>query len=339
MGRFDEETSGLEKAAVILVQLGQEYAAPVLSSMEPSQIEELVAEVARLNTLDPEFTDQVIHEFIDYANQYRYAGAGGLGLARELLHEGLGSEKARDVMERLEASIAEQPFQFMRRMEGKQLISFLSDEHPQTIALVLAHLPAELASSVLTSLRSSLQGEVAQRIATMGRTSPEITRRIEVILHRRMSALVQSSDTSVVGGLEPLVGMIARADRTAERVVLESLEERDPNLAEAVRAQMFLFEDIVYLDNRAIQQVLREVTPNDLATALKGVQPEVRDKITGNLSTRAAENLLDELEVLGRVRISVVEEAQAKIVVISRRMEDKGEIIVQRGGAADEFVV
>jgi flagellar motor switch protein FliG len=142
-----------------------------------------------------------------------------------------------------------------------------------------------------------------------------------------------------VGGLEPLVGMIARADRTAERVVLESLEERDPNLAEAVRAQMFLFEDIIYLDNRAIQQVLREVTPIDLATSLKGVAPEVRDKITGNLSTRAAENLLDELEILGRVRISVVEEAQAKIVAIIRRMEDKGEIDVQRGGSSDEFVV
>lgn len=332
-----EELTGLRKAAILLVQLGQASAARLLSEMNEGEMEELVAEIARLQHVDASVADAVVQEFFETATAHRHASQGGMAYARELLEEGLGSERAREVMERLEAAFSEMPFQFLRRTDARQLLSFLQDEHPQTIALVLAHLPAEQASLVLSNLASALQADVAYRIAAMDRTSPDIVRRVEQILHRRMSSVLQPGDLSVVGGVEPLIEIINRSDRVTERLILDGLEMLSPALAEQVRSLMFLFEDIVTLDDRSVQAVLREVEPADLATALKGVRPDVREKVTSNLSSRAAENLVEEIELLGPMRISAIEEAQAKIVRVIRTLEESGQIVVRRGDD-DQFV-
>ena len=331
------ELTGLHKAAILLVQMGQEQASRVLSQMHESEMEELVAEIARLQHISADTAEVVVKEFAELAVAHRYASRGGLGYARDLLEESLGYDRARDVMSKLEAAISELPFQFLRRTDVRQLISFLQDEHPQTIALVLSHLSSEQAALVLANLPSSLQADVAHRIAAMDRTSPTIVRQVEGILHRRMSSILQPTEMSSVGGLDPLVDIITRSDRTTERFILEGLEKIDPTLAEAIRAQMFLFEDIVSLDNRSVQVVLRDVDMADLALALKGVRVDVRDKIMANLSTRAAENLLEEIDLLGQVRMSAVEEAQAKIVRVIRSLEDSGQIVIQRGDD-DQFV-
>lgn len=328
---------GLRKAAILLVQLGQDKASRVLAELREGEMEELVAEIARLQTVESDIADSVLSEFFEMAVARKYVAQGGLSFARDLLEDSLGSERAREVMGRLEASISELPFQFLRRTDARQLLSFLQDEHPQTIALVLAHLSADQASLVLSNLQPMLQADVAHRIAVMDRTSPDIVRKVETILQRRMSSVLQPTDLSTVGGLEPLIEIINRSDRATERMILDGLEGRDPELAEQVRAHMFMFEDIIGLDDRSVQAVLREVDTAELATALKGVRPDVRDKVLKNLSERAAENLNEEIELLGPVRVSVVEEAQAKVVRVIRRLEESGQIVVRRGDD-DDFV-
>ncbi|MFA7324602.1 MAG: flagellar motor switch protein FliG, partial [Candidatus Nanopelagicales bacterium] len=332
-----DELTGLRKAAILMVQLGQENASKVLGAMHEGEMEELVAEIARLQNVEAHVADAVVEEFVETATARRYVSQGGLGYARELLEEGLGSERAREVMGRLEAAISEMPFQFLRRTDARQLLSFLQDEHPQTIALVLAHLSAEQASQVLSNLNPGLQGDVAHRIASMDRTSPDIVRKVEQNLQRRMSSVLQPAELSTVGGLEPLVEIINRSDRPTERLILDALEALDAGLAEQVRSMMFLFEDIVTLDDRSVQTLLREVDTVELATAIKGVRADVRDKVLSNLSTRAAQNLTEEIELLGPVRISAVEEAQANIVRIIRQQEESGQIVVRRGDD-DQFV-
>jgi flagellar motor switch protein FliG len=229
------------------------------------------------------------------------------------------------------------PFGFLQKADPRQVLSFVQDEHPQTIALVLAHMPATLASQILSGLAGELQADVAHRIAVMDRTSPDIIRQVEATLERKLSSVLQPSDLSAVGGLQPLVDIINRADRATERLIMEGLAARNPELAEEVRSKMFMFEDIVTLDDRGVQLVLRQVETGDLATALKGVRDDVREKVTRNLSERAAENLLDEIETLGAVRLRQVEEAQAKIVQVIRTLEESGQIMIRRGDD-DEFV-
>ena len=329
--------TGLRKTAILLVQLGQEAASKVLAAMREQEVEEVMAEVVRLQSVDVEEAKAVLDEFHQMAKARSYIAQGGFGLAQELLEGTLGSEKAKEILARLQAAVAEMPFQFLHRADPRQLLSFLQDEHPQTIALVLAHMTAEQASIVLSGLSPALQADVAHRIAKMDRTSPDAIRQVEQVLQRKLSSVLQPTEMSAVGGLDPLVEIINRADRATERLILEGLEGRDPELAEEVRSKMFMFEDITGLDDRAIQLVVREVETSDLATALKGVADGVRDKIMRNLSQRAAENLADEIELLGPVRLRTVEEAQAKVVHAIRSLEEAGSIVVRRSGD-DEFV-
>jgi flagellar motor switch protein FliG len=332
-----EEVSGLRKAAILLIQIGQDNANRVLSQMRETEVEELVAEIMRLQRVDADTADSVVDEFHNLISARGFVSQGGVGFARELLETGLGVEKAGEILSRLEAAITEMPFQFMRRADPRQLLSFLQDEHPQTIALVLAHLPSDQASGVLSGFAPELQTDVAHRIAVMDRTSPDAVRRVESVLERRMSSILQPTETTTVGGVQPLIDIINRADRTTERLILESLETLDPTLAEEVRSRMFLFEDIVTLDDKSVQTVLRQVETNDLATALKGVRADVRDKVMKNLSERASETLAEEIEMLGPVRLRSVEEAQAKVVQVIRQLEESGQVVVSRGGN-DEFV-
>jgi flagellar motor switch protein FliG len=263
--------------------------------------------------------------------------AGGYEMARELLVTTVGLERAEEIMSRVAATMVELPFHTLHTLDPRQIVSVLSDEHPQIIAMVLAHLPATLAAQVLTSLPAALQATVAHRIAVMDRTSPELIRNVENGLERRLSTFGVSSTLSAVGGVRPLVEIINRADRSTERLILEGLEERDPSLALEVRNEMFTFEDIASLDDRAIQLVLRQVPPSELAPALKGVKESVRTKLMQNLSERAALDLAEELEMLGPVRISVVEEAQDKVIAMVRDLEASGQIVISRGDK-DQFV-
>jgi len=331
-------TKGLRKTAVLLIQLGKERASEVLSHLSPEEVEAISGEIARLAYVSGDESDQVMGEFRDLLTARAHIAKGGLEYARELLQGSLGEDRAAEVIERLQAAAVQMPFQFLHRADPAQLRSFIADEHPQVIALVLAHMTADKASLVLSGLPPEQQAQIAHRIAVMDRTSPEIVHVVETTLERKLSSMLQPAEMSRVGGLDPLVNIINRSDRSTERQIVEGLEALDTSLADEVKSRMFMFEDIVMLDDRSVQQVLREVEGSDLALALKGV-PEgaVRNKITGNLSERAAENLLEEVELLGPVRLTQVEEAQQGIIRTIRQLEEQGQIMVRRGGD-DEFV-
>lgn len=332
-----EEITARYKAAVIVAQLGPDVAKPVFAQMQSEEIQELASEVARLREVDPALALEIIREFVTFAASTRLAGTGGLDVARELLEQVFDEAEAADMFEQLESSIAEAPFHFMRKMDPSQIISFIKDEHPQIIAVVLAYLPPDLSSSVLASLQDEAQGIVAERIGMMGRVNPDAVRLVENILQRKMSNVLVATESSYIGGIEPLIGIIQRTDRQTEKVLLEAIEERDPKLAETIRANLFLFEDIAKIDDRSVQVILREVSPMDLAMSLKGVSEDVHEKVLRNLSRRAADMLQEELELMGRVRRSSVDEAQGKVVAIIRRLEDRGDIELSVGGA-DDFV-
>lgn len=329
---------GVRKAAVLLIQLGKDRAAQVMSHLSDAEVEAISAEIARLDAVTADETSQVLSEFHDLATAHAHVTQGGFGFAQQLLEQSLGPERAKEIMERLHAAAVQMPFQFLHRADPAQLRGFIADEHPQVIALVLAHMAADKASLLLSGLPAHQQAVVAHRIAVMDRTSPEIVRTVESILERKLSSMLQPAEVSRVGGVDPLVNIINRSDRPTERQIVEGLEGLDPSLADEVKSRMFMFEDIVGLDDRSVQQVLRQVDTADLALALKGVSESVRTKITSNLSERAAENLLDEVEMLGAVRLAQVEEAQQGVIRTIRQLEEQGQIMVRRGND-DEFVV
>jgi flagellar motor switch protein FliG len=329
--------TGKQKAAILVLQLGREESARVLGRLSEEDLEDLSAEIAHMGNVSGAVSAAVLGEFAGMLASTPATTRGGIDLARELLLATVGESRAGEMLERMSKSFVELPFAFMQNLDPRQIVSFLADEHPQTMALVLAHLPAGLASHVLTGLGGELQADVAHRIAVMDRTSPELIRQVESSLERRLSSLGVASDLSAVGGVRPLVEIINRADRGTEKLILEGLEQLDPELAEQVRSQMFMFEDLVSLDDRAIQLVLRQVQTNDLATALKGVPDAVRTRVLQNMSERAALTLAEEMDLLGPIRVHVVEEAQASIVRIIRELEESGQIVVSRGDE-DAFV-
>jgi flagellar motor switch protein FliG len=331
-----KELPGLRKAAVFLAQLTKEEAGAVLAQLRPSEVEKLTTELMRLQGVGAEDVDDVLTEFHTLMQARRFVGTGGVDFAREVLAAGLGEERAEGILSRLNVVYTELPFASLRNSDVRQLVTFLKDEHPQVIALVLAHLPAVQSAEVLSNFNPDQQADVAYRIALMDRTAPEMVRMVEEELGRRMGSLLAYQDMATVGGVETLVEIINRSARPTERSILEWLENSDPELAERIRSQMFVFEDIV-TDDRSLQLVLRDVEANDLATALKGVRQDVRDKVVRNLSERAGENLLEEIELLGPVRSRTVEEAQAKVVAVIRTLEEQGVLTISRGGE-DDFV-
>ncbi|HEX8497734.1 MAG TPA: flagellar motor switch protein FliG [Actinomycetales bacterium] len=331
--------TGPQKVAVLIMQLGRESSAAILSQLRESEIEEVASEIVRLRSVQPEIVDDVLREFQESMSSGLSAGSGGgLEVAHDLLAATFGEEHASAVLDRLAKAHAKDPFGFLAEAEPRTLMSFLAGEHPQIVAVVLAHLQLDQSSVIMSGLVPETQAEVAHRIGTMERTNPEMVRVIAETLERQTSSvLTPGRSATVVGGVQPLVDLINRADPGTERVILESLEKRDPKLAEAVRAKLFVFEDITTLEDRGVQMVLRQVESNDLAVALKGVSDVVRDKVLGNVSDRARENLLEEIELLGPTRVSAVEESRAKIVQVIRSLEESGQIMLRRGGD-DEFV-
>jgi flagellar motor switch protein FliG len=331
-------TLGTRKAAILLIQLGRERAATVLDKLSETEVEAISSEIARLESISSTESGEVLREFRDLLTARGHIAQGGLGFAREMLEQSLGAERAAEIIERLNAAAVKMPFQFLRGADPAQLRSFIAGEHPQVIALVLAHMSADKASLLLSGLPPEQQAVVAHRIAVMDRTSPEIIRAVESTLERKLSSVLEPAEMSRVGGVDPLVNIINRSDRSTERQIVEGLEALDATLADEVRSRMFMFEDIVNLEDRSVQLVLRNVETGQLALALKGVAEPVRQKITSNLSERAAENLLEEVEILGAVRLTQVEEAQQAIIRSIRELEEQGQIMVRRGNE-DDFVV
>jgi flagellar motor switch protein FliG len=330
------QLTGAQKAAIFLLQMGKERSAKVLQALKEQEVEELLTEIARLEGVDANVADSVLDEFRDLAAARRYFTQGGMSFAAEVLEASMGSGKARDVLDRLSASLIELPFEFLRRADPRQVLTYLQDEHPQTITLVLAHMHPDHAAMVLGGLPEALQSDVAHRLATMDRTSPDVISLVEEVLERRLSSVIQTSDFASAGGVQPLVEILNRSDRATERLILEGLETRDIELAEEVRSRMFVFEDIVGLDDRSVQLILRQVDSKELAVALKGVAPNVRDKIMRNMSERASSNLAEEIELLGPMRLKTVEEAQGAVVRVIRALEEAGQIVVSRSN--EEFV-
>ena len=328
---------GLQKAAILLIALGPERSAGIFKHLKEDEIEELTLEIANTRSVTPQVKEDVINEFYEVCLAQQYIAEGGITYARDLLEKALGSEKAMDVIGKLTASLQVKPFEFVRKTDATQLINFIQDEHPQTIALILSYLAPQQAAMIVSALPPERQADVARRIAVMDRTSPDIIKEVEKVLESKVASLV-NQDYTIIGGVDAVVEILNTVDRSTERHIMETLETEEPELAEEIRKKMFVFEDILLLDDRAIQRVLRDVENNDLAVALKNANEEVQGKILNNVSKRLAVMIKEDMEFMGPVRMKDVEEAQQKIVNIIRKLEDSGEIVISRGGG-DEIVV
>jgi flagellar motor switch protein FliG len=323
--------SGIAKAAGLLVALGPKASAKVLTQLKESEIEALTVQVAKLDRLTEQELDAVVDECHQISLAQRFISTGGVEYAGEMLTLALGPERARMLIDRCVITRPPAPFEFLRKSDPKQMAVFLQNEHPQTIALILSHLSSAQAAAVLTNLGDNLQADVAKRIANMDRTPPEIVQRVEDVMRRRMSSLI-SQDALRVGGTPYLVQVLTSVDRGTEKHILDRLTETDPALADEVRKMMFTFDDLIALDDRSIQRVLRDIDSKDLALALKAAREDLREHIFNNMSTRAASMLREEIDFLGPVRIRNVEEAQQRIVTVVRRLEEAEEIVISRGG-------
>ena len=333
----EREMDGVEKAATLLITLGPEKSAKIFKHLKEEEIEQLTLEIANTSSVSPQTKEKVLSEFYEICLAQQYIAEGGIGYAKELLEKALGEEKAKDVIGKLTASLQVRPFEFIRKTDPGQLLNFIQDEHPQTIALILSYLPASQASMVVSSLPPEKQADVARRIAQMDRTSPDVIKQVEKVLERKLSSLV-NQDYTIVGGVDAIVSILNSVDRGTEKHIMETLEVEEPELADEIRKKMFVFEDILSLDDRAIQRVLRDVDNSDLALALKGATEEVQNVILNNLSKRLAVMIKEDMEYMGPVRMKDVEEAQQKIVNIIRKLEDSAEIVIARGGG-DEIIV
>ncbi len=332
-----EEISGVQKAAILLIALGPEKSANVFKHLKEDEIEQLTLEIANTRSVSPAMKDAVLDEFYEVCLAQQYIAEGGIAYAKDLLEKSLGAERAKDVIGKLTASLQVRPFEFVRKADASQLLNFIQDEHPQTIALILSYLPSGQASAIISALTPDKQTDVAKRIAQMDRTSPDVIKEVEKVLEQKLSSLV-NQDYTVVGGVDSIVEILNTVDRGTEKHIMESLEIEDPELADEIRKKMFVFEDILSLDDRSVQRVLREVDNNELAVALKGSNEEVQNLIFSNLSSRLATMIKEDMDFMGPVRMKDVEEAQQKIVNIIRKLEDSAEIIISRGGG-DEIVV
>ncbi|NLK20756.1 MAG: flagellar motor switch protein FliG [Epulopiscium sp.] len=332
-----EEYSGKEKAAILLIALGPEKSARIFKHLKEEEIEQLTLEIANIRTVSPQIKEKVLDDFYQICLAQQYIAEGGISYAKQVLEKALGSEKALEVINRLTVSLQVRPFDFVRKTDASQLLNFIQNEHPQAIALILSYLKPSQASIVLASLPQEKQADVARRIALMDRTSPDIIKEVERVLEKKLSALV-TEDYTAVGGVDAIVEIINSVDRGTEKHIMETLEVEDTELAEEIKKKMFVFEDIITLDNRSIQRILREVDNNDLAIALKGSGEEVQNVIFSNLSKRLVSMIKEDMDYMGPVRLRDVEDSQQKIVNVIRKLEDVGEIVISRGGG-DEIIV
>ena len=329
--------SNREKIAVLMVALGNDIAAEVYKKLDDATIELITLEVANLRKVSPETKLDVMKEAQEILMAREFMAKGGVDYARDVLEKALGPERAQSLLARLTASLQVRPFDFMRHTDAQQILSFIQGEHPQTIALILSYLESPQAAMILSGLPPNMQAEVTRRVARMDRITPEVLREVERVLERKLST-VMGQDFTVAGGIDAVVALVNSADRTTERNIMEYLEENDPELAEEIKKRLFVFEDILRLDDRSLQRVLREVDLKELGLALKGATEELKTKFFKNMSKRAAEMLQEDMDYMGPVRVKDVEESQQKVVNIVRGLEEQGEIVIASGGE-DELVV
>lgn len=337
MATLYKKLTGKQKAAILLIALGPEVSAQVFKHLREEEIEQLTLEIANVRKIDAAERESIIEEFYQMCIAQEYISEGGIAYAKEILEKALGEDKAAEIFTRLTSTLQVRPFDFARKADPGQILNFIQNENVQTIALVLSYLKAEQASVILSSLPQEKQAEVAKRIALMDTTSPDVIHEVERVLEQKLSTTV-SDDFASTGGIESIVQILNGVDRSTEKTILDSLEQQDPELAEEIRKRMFVFEDIVTLDNRAIQRIIRETSNEDLQLALKVASEEVKEAIFRNMSQRMADLFKEEMEIMGPVRLRDVEEAQSRIVTVIRRLEDRGEIIIARGGG-DDIVV
>ena len=337
MATNTQDYTGIQKAAILLIALGPERSADIFKHLKEDEIEELTLEIANTRSVSPQVKEDVLNEFYQICLAQQYIAEGGIGYAKELLDKALGEDRAKEVITKLTASLQVRPFEFVRKTDPSQLLNFIQDEHPQTIAMILSYLTSAQAALVIGALPPEKQADVAKRIAMMDRTSPDVIKEVERALEKKLSSLV-NQDYTIVGGVDAIVNILNTVDRTTEKHIMESLEIEEPELADEIRKKMFVFEDILLLDDRAIQRVLRDVDNADLGVALKAANEEVQNVIFKNLSKRLAAMIKEDMEFMGPVRMKDVEEAQQKVVSVIRKLEDSGEIVISRGGG-DEIVV
>ncbi len=329
--------SGKEKSAILLIALGPDKSAKIFSHLQEEEIEELTLEIANMRKVSPDEKEMILEEFYQICLAQEFISEGGINYAKEVLEKAMGSQKALEIINKLTASLQVRPFDFVRKADASQLLNFVQNEHPQTLALILSYLSANQAATILGSLPQEKQADVAQRIAQMEATSPEVIKEVELVLERKLSSMV-TQDYSSTGGIQAIVDILNAVDRGTEKFIMETLEIQEADLAEEIRKRMFVFEDITNLDSVSVQRFIREVDNSELAVALKGSTDEVKSLIFGNMSKRMSETLAEDMEFMGPVRVRDVEEAQQKIVNIIRKLEEAGEIIISRGGG-DEIIV
>ncbi len=335
----EQEISGKQKAAIFLACMGSERASRILASMGPEEVEEMTLALSSLENIDPKTRSSVIDEFYEMAVANKVMTSGGIDYARALLEKTFGSDRTIEILTRLQTSLQDVPFQFLKKADPSQIVTFIQEEHPQTISLILAHLPAATAAIILSALPIESQIEVVTRIATMERTPPEVVREVERVLERKMAAVFTQGFT-FAGGVKEVAEILNSIDRATEKAIMGKLHESDPGLADDIGRLMFTFEDLVYVDDPGIQKTLREIESKDLALALKGSNDEVAEKIYKNMSERSREMIKEEISFMGPVRLKNVEEAQQKIVAVVRRLEESGELVVEgRGGGNENEIV
>ncbi|KAA0966515.1 flagellar motor switch protein FliG [Sporosarcina sp. ANT_H38] len=337
MVKKEKGMTGKQKAALLLISLGPEVSAAIYKHLNEEEIERLTLEISGVKKVEASVKDGIIEEFHNIALAQDYISQGGIGYAKTVLEKALGKEHAQAIINRLTSSLQVRPFDFARRADPSQILNFIQNEHPQTIALILSYLEAGQAGMILSSLPQEMQADIAKRIATMDSTSPEVISEIEAVLERKLSSTV-TQDHTETGGIDAVVEVLNGVDRTTEKTILDALEIQNPELAEEIRKRMFVFEDIVTLDNRSIQRIIRDCENEDLILSLKVSSEEVKEVLFRNMSQRMAESFQEEMEVMGPVRLKDVEEAQSRIVSTIRRLEESGEIIIARGGGDDIIV-
>ncbi len=337
MAKREKELTGKQKAAVLLISLGPDVSASVYKHLSEEEIEKLTLEISGVKKVDSEAKEEILEEFHNIALAQDYITQGGIGYAKTVLEKALGPEQASTIINRLTSSLQVRPFDFARRADAGQILNFIQNEHPQTIALILSYLDPQQAGQILSELPQEMQADIAKRIAVMDGTSPEVISEVEAILEQKLSATV-TQDYTQTGGVESVVEVLNGVDRATEKTILDALEIQDPELAEEIKKRMFVFEDIVTLDNRSIQRVIRDCDNEDLLLSLKVSSEEVKEVVYRNMSSRMVETFKEEMEFMGPVRLREVEEAQSRIVGIIRRLEDTGEIIIARGGGDDIIV-
>jgi flagellar motor switch protein FliG len=330
------EFSGKEKVAILLIALGPQKSSEVFKHFNEEEIEELTLQIANMRMVSPDEKKQVIEEFYQICLAQEYISEGGINYAKDVLERALGSDKAHNILNKLTSSLHVRPFEFIRKADPNQLLNYIQNEHPQTIALILSYLSSTQSAQILSSLPLEKQADVTRRIAVMDRTSPEVVKEIESVLESKFSNIL-AQDFTTTGGVQAVVDILNSVDRGTEKHIMEDLDTKDAELSEEIRRRMFVFEDIIALDNRSIQRIIREIDNSQWAIALKGASEEVKDLIFTNMSKRLVEMIKEDIEFMGPVRIRDIEDAQQNIVNIIRKLEEDGEIITPRGG--DEVVV